>query len=473
MPSRRPIRPHGSLAVARFPLAALALAAALLLPAGSARAVTVEDYCADPEEQLFLDLINNYRAQNGLAPVWMTQSLGATAEQHSIDMAGNGYFSHTRLDGSSVGDSLQANGYVDGTYGENIAAGVESASEAFAMWQASPSHNANMLEDNFNAIGIGRSYQAGSGYGWYWTTVFGGEPDAPAMLCGGGLAAAPAQPEIAPEIGRPAPELDPSANATTTDLLNLRSGPGPDNAILAEVPNRARLQVIGTQQDGYVPVQYNGQAGWVLAEEVVVDGSPAAEAPEFETTETRDAATATLAPETTTTTLAETTSVEQPAPAQESSAALFATDDLNLRAGPSPTDPILTVIPAGSPLTPNGNAASGYLGVEFAGTPGWVDAAYVTGGTSPAPAPAETVQSAQTAPAPPTEPAAETTAASPVTTATALDAVNFRAGPSYDDAVVDLIPAGTSVSLTGESSGGFLGVSYGGVVGWVDAAYLA
>ena len=31
-----------------------------------------------------------------------------------------------------------------------------------------------MLGANYTAIGIGRAYTAGSPYGWYWTTDFGG-----------------------------------------------------------------------------------------------------------------------------------------------------------------------------------------------------------------------------------------------------------------------------------------------------------
>ena len=40
-------------------------------------------------------------------------------------------------------------------------------------WKNSPGHNQNMLDGSWTEIGIGRAYNSGSTYGWYWTTTFG------------------------------------------------------------------------------------------------------------------------------------------------------------------------------------------------------------------------------------------------------------------------------------------------------------
>ncbi|RJQ42870.1 MAG: CAP domain-containing protein [Gaiellales bacterium] len=129
----------------------------------------------DNEELEFLTLINNYRAQNGLPALTLSTSLSNAAEGHSYDMAVRNYFSHTSQDGRSPWDRIRAAGYGYNTWlGENIAAGYSTAATAFEAWRNSPGHNANMLSGNFRAIGIGRYYQAGSTYGWYWTTDFGG-----------------------------------------------------------------------------------------------------------------------------------------------------------------------------------------------------------------------------------------------------------------------------------------------------------
>ena len=58
-------------------------------------------------------------------------------------------------------------------------------------------------------------------------------------------------------------------------------------------------------------------------------------------------------------------------------------------------------------------------------------------------------------------------------TATVTSDLNLRAGPSTDDAVIDVMPGGATVALTGESSGGFVGVVYGGSTGWAYAAFLS
>jgi hypothetical protein len=132
-------------------------------------------FAYDNEELAFLTLINNYRASNGLPSLTMSNSLYNSSEDHSWDMAARNFFSHTGSNGSSPWDRIRAAGYTYNTYlGENIAAGYVDAQSVFTAWRNSPSHNANMLSANFNAIGVGRVYGSGSTYGWYWTTDFGG-----------------------------------------------------------------------------------------------------------------------------------------------------------------------------------------------------------------------------------------------------------------------------------------------------------
>ncbi len=45
----------------------------------------------------------------------------------------------------------------------------------FEGWKNSAGHRKNMLNNQFEAIGIGRAYKQTSTYDWYWTTTFGGE----------------------------------------------------------------------------------------------------------------------------------------------------------------------------------------------------------------------------------------------------------------------------------------------------------
>jgi uncharacterized protein YkwD len=130
-------------------------------------------YSADAEEWAFVDLLNAYRGELGLAPVTLNSALGAAAEYHSADMATNNYFSHYLFDGTDAGQNIQNFGYTAFPYAENIAAGMETAQEVMTGWQNSPEHNATMTDPQYTEVGIGRAYNEASQYGWYWTATYG------------------------------------------------------------------------------------------------------------------------------------------------------------------------------------------------------------------------------------------------------------------------------------------------------------
>ena len=165
-------------------LVAAAVAVALQVGGGGADPAealtncTVSSAGLDSEEQAFLTLINNYRAQNGRSALTTSTNLSRAAAWHATDMAAKSYFSHTDSLGRSVGtrvaqcDGLPSNG-------ENLAAGTvkDTAAEAFDMWRNSSGHNANMLNGSYRQIGIARVYNAGSPYKWYWVTDFSTSTD--------------------------------------------------------------------------------------------------------------------------------------------------------------------------------------------------------------------------------------------------------------------------------------------------------
>jgi uncharacterized protein YkwD len=136
----------------------------------------------DNEEQAFLQIINDYRATNGLGTLSACTSLNRAAQGHSEDMRDQDYFSHTGLNNSSPWDRACDACYDLGcgpqtAMAENIAAGNSGAQGTFTQWQNSPGHNTNMLGANFTQIGIGRATGGGQ-YGSYWTNVFGGDSEA-------------------------------------------------------------------------------------------------------------------------------------------------------------------------------------------------------------------------------------------------------------------------------------------------------
>ena len=105
----------------------------------------------------------------------MNASLLAAARGHSADMAINGYFSHTSLDGRTYVQRIRNAGYNGSPIGENIAAGYATPDAVMAGWMSSPGHCSNIMSSSYRSIGVGYAYRAGSPFGAYWTQDFGGQ----------------------------------------------------------------------------------------------------------------------------------------------------------------------------------------------------------------------------------------------------------------------------------------------------------
>jgi len=239
-------------------LAALA-ATAVGMPRGAEAA-------QDSQEQAFLTLINNYRAQNGLGTLSLNTQLNNSSEWMSGDMGANNYFSHTDSLGRDPFQRMAAFGYNYNTWkGENLAAGVDTAQAAFNLWKNSPGHNANMLNPNFKVMGIARAYTAGSTYGWYWTNDFGGQGSAPPPPAPT-EPPPPPPPPPAPEPTQPPPvETPPPPTPTPKPTPSPTPEPTPEPTPVA--PNRddiesqltgvwQRLNVIGVEDSVLPYVSY-------------------------------------------------------------------------------------------------------------------------------------------------------------------------------------------------------------------------
>ncbi len=125
---------------------------------------------ADIEGQL-LQLINQARVANGVAPLTLQDQLTAAAFVHSADMACNNYLDHSGSDKSTYSSRIRAQGYVAKSDTENIFAGGD-AQTAFDWWMGSPIHRANILDKKMTQIGIGSVTFAKSNFGTYYTLTF-------------------------------------------------------------------------------------------------------------------------------------------------------------------------------------------------------------------------------------------------------------------------------------------------------------
>lgn len=120
----------------------------------------------DSEELAFVQLINEYRLQNGITtPLQVSVALTNAARWMSADMALYRYFGHIDSSGRDPFVRMAGFGYGYNTYkGETIAAGNTTALATFEQWKNSPSHNATMLNPAYRVIGIGRVLLPGSPY---------------------------------------------------------------------------------------------------------------------------------------------------------------------------------------------------------------------------------------------------------------------------------------------------------------------
>lgn len=121
---------------------------------------------ANELEQLMLNLINQERTNANLAPLTFDNDLNEASEDHSSWMLDTDTFSHTGQNGSSAGDRIVDAGYeLEGnwTWGENIGwqsergePGLEDdVRDIHQSLMNSPGHRANILNPDFEEIGIG------------------------------------------------------------------------------------------------------------------------------------------------------------------------------------------------------------------------------------------------------------------------------------------------------------------------------
>ena len=100
------------------------------------------------EMKRFLDLINQHRKNNGVAPLvydynWLD---GGNIRAAEISYE----FEHTRPDGSSWSTAIPIKGV--SMLGENISWGSSTVEGAFERWKRSSFHNKNMLNAGYNAV---------------------------------------------------------------------------------------------------------------------------------------------------------------------------------------------------------------------------------------------------------------------------------------------------------------------------------
>ena len=120
--------------------------------------------------------------------------------------------------------------------------------------------------------------------------------------------------------------------------------------------------------------------------------------------------------------------------------------ELILRSTASTDGSVLAVMPAGATVSLTGESVAGFLSVSYQGAPGWASAEFLDIGG----------------------PAAEAGALVKVVDG----ALNLRSAGSTEAEVLQVLDDGAELTLTGETSGGYLAVTLNGTNGWAFASYL-
>lgn len=133
------------------------LVAPILLPSHSlySSAVTPSNVAA---------LTNETRRTLGLPELAYSFTLAAAAQAKADDMLVHQYFAHKSPSGRTPWTWIREAGYAYLHAGENLAIRYESAEDVLGGWMASPTHRANIANEQYSDIGIGVAIGEFEGY---------------------------------------------------------------------------------------------------------------------------------------------------------------------------------------------------------------------------------------------------------------------------------------------------------------------
>lgn len=109
-----------------------------------------------------VDLVNQQRTLNGLAPLEVNAKLVEAAQIHARDMAQFDVMEHD-LPQATLPTLVSRASFVGYNYawiGENIAFNYSDAAAVVDAWMNSPGHRANILSVNFTEVGAGVAWDS-------------------------------------------------------------------------------------------------------------------------------------------------------------------------------------------------------------------------------------------------------------------------------------------------------------------------
>ncbi len=116
------------------------------------------------ESRRVIELTNQLRRQKGVPELKENAKLTEAARAKAQDMLAKQYFSHIGPDNKMLVDWLRTSKYSFSVAGENLAMGFESAEDVVNGWVQSPTHFANLIDSDYQEIGVGMTSGSWGGF---------------------------------------------------------------------------------------------------------------------------------------------------------------------------------------------------------------------------------------------------------------------------------------------------------------------
>jgi uncharacterized protein YkwD len=228
-------------------------------------------------ESNVINLTNQSRVQFSEVALTENSELDKAAQAKADDMLAKGYFAHNTPDGKTPWDFIVAAGYSYLEAGENLAVNFTQAEDVQTAWMNSPEHKANILNKNFQEIGIGVSQGQYQGHTAIFVVQEFGTPaaqkitlnDTPTKVQAAAVPAPIAQ--VAPTI-KPAQNQPTSINSVPVKAqTQIRGATSPNQAVVQSQPappQPVSIQSGNTTINGSnieITAQVSGSAVKVLA----------------------------------------------------------------------------------------------------------------------------------------------------------------------------------------------------------------
>lgn len=102
-----------------------------------------------------INSVNQFRTEQHLGKLRLNRRLNLAAQKRAEDMKKQDYFSHISPQGKRSWDFIKAQRYGYSTAGENLALGFSTTQDVMSGWINSPTHRANLQNQQFTEAGVG------------------------------------------------------------------------------------------------------------------------------------------------------------------------------------------------------------------------------------------------------------------------------------------------------------------------------